>query len=134
MRKYLLLWASSADRLKSSHFTDYIAGLAGVRKDEIKKVHYRGKSPDTTTGNYYYTFIRKNGTAERIYWEDAISEPWMNRWFTLNACSYCDDIFAECADVAFMDAWLPEYANDRQGTNIVVVRSQIVQDVIDQGD
>ena len=45
----------------------------------------------------------------------------------------CDDIFAECADVAFMDAWLPEYAGDRQGTNIVVVRSPIVQGVIDQG-
>jgi coenzyme F420 hydrogenase subunit beta len=120
-------------QLKSRHFTDYIAGLAGIRKDDIKKVHYRGKSPDTTTGNYFYTFTRKDGTAERIYWEDAISEPWMNRWFTLNACSYCDDIFAECADVAFMDAWLPEYAGDRQGTNIVLVRSRIVQDMIDQG-
>jgi coenzyme F420-reducing hydrogenase beta subunit len=35
-------------QLKSRHFTDYIAGLAGVRKDELKNVHYRGKNPDTT--------------------------------------------------------------------------------------
>ena len=56
----------------------------------------------------------------------------MNRWFTLNACNYCDDIFAECSDVTFMDSWL-EFSKESQGTNIVLVRSQLVQDVIDQG-
>jgi len=120
-------------QLKSRHFTDYIASLAGIRGNDLKKVHYRGKSPDIPVSNYYYTFTRKNGTTERIFWNDSISEPWMNRWFTLNACSYCDDIFAECADVACMDAWLPEYSKESQGTNIVLVRSQLVQDVIDQG-
>jgi len=120
-------------QLKNRHFTGYIAERAGVRNDELKKVHYRGKSTDTPASNYFYTFTRKNGTTERIFWEDSISEIWMNRWFSLNACSYCDDIFAECADVTFMDAWLPEYSKESQGTNIVVVRSQMVQDVIDQG-
>ena len=120
-------------QLKNRHFTDYIASLAGIRGNDLRKVHYRGKSPDTPVSNYYYTFTRKDGTTGRIFWDDGISEPWMNRWFTLNACSYCDDIFAECADVACMDAWLPEYSKESQGTNIVLVRSQLVQDVIDQG-
>ena len=120
-------------QLKNRNFTDYIASLAGIRGNDLMKVHYRGKSPETPASNYYYTFTRKNGTTEKIFWNDGISEPWMNRWFTLNACSYCDDIFAECADVAFMDAWLPEYSKDSQGTNIVLVRSRVVQDAIDQG-
>jgi coenzyme F420 hydrogenase subunit beta len=120
-------------QLKNKHFTDYISKLAGVRGDDLRKVHYRGKSPDTPASNYYYTFTRKNGTSERIFWECGISAAWMNRWFTMNACNYCDDIFAECADVTFMDAWLPEFSKESQGTNIVLVRSQLVQDIIDQG-
>ena len=32
-----------------------------------------------------------------------------------------------------MDAWLPEYSDDRKGTNIVIVRSQLAQDLIDRG-
>lgn len=31
------------------------------------------------------------------------------------ACNYCDDVFAECADVTCMDAWLPEYSQDHRG-------------------
>jgi coenzyme F420-reducing hydrogenase beta subunit len=120
-------------QLKNRNFTGYMASLAGIRGDDLRKVHYRGKSPETPASNYYYTFTRKNGTTEKIFWNGGISEPWMNRWFTLNACNYCDDIFAECADVAFMDAWLPEYSDDSQGTNIVLVRSRVVQDAIDQG-
>ena len=120
-------------QLKNRYFTDFIASLAGIRGNDFRKVHYRGKSPETPVSNYYYTFTRKNGTTEKISWNQGISEAWMNRWFTPNTCNYCDDIFAECADVAFMDAWLPEYSNESQGTNIILVRSRVVQDMIDQG-
>ena len=120
-------------QLKNKHFTDYIADLAGVRRDELRHVHYRGKSPDTPASNYFYTFTRKNGTTARFFWDEGISAAWMNRWFTMNACNYCDDIFAECADVTFMDAWLPEFSKESQGTNLVLVRSRLVQDVIDHG-
>jgi coenzyme F420 hydrogenase subunit beta len=120
-------------QLKNKHFTDYIANLAGVRKDELRLVHYRGKSADTPASNYFYTFTRKNGTTERFFWEDGIEAAWMNRWFTMNSCNYCDDIFAECADITFMDAWLPEYSKESRGTNIVLVRSRLMQDMIDNG-
>jgi len=57
----------------------------------------------------------------------------MNRWFTPNACNYCDDIFAECADVTCMDAWLPEYSNESLGTSLVLVRSLLVLKVVERG-
>jgi len=120
-------------QLKNKHFTNYIADLAGVKRDELRQVHYRGKSPDTPASNYFYTFTRKNGTTARFFWDEGISKVWMNRWFTMNTCNYCDDIFAECADVTFMDAWLPEYSQESLGTNLVLVRSRLVQDVIDHG-
>jgi hypothetical protein len=118
--------------MKTTHFTSYISRLADVR-GKLKKVHYRGKNPNYPTSNYFFSFENDSGNTTRIFWNNGISEAWLNRWFTPNPCNYCDDIFAECADVAFMDAWLPEYSDDRKGTNIVIVRSQLAHDIIYRG-
>ena len=58
---------------------------------------------------------------------------WVNRWFTPTVCNYCDDVFAECADVVLMDAWLPEYSSDNRGTNLMLVRSNSIQKIIEEG-
>jgi hypothetical protein len=39
-------------------------------------------------------------------------------------------VFAELADVTFMDAWLPEYAKDSMGTNLVITRSKIAENLL----
>lgn len=120
-------------QLKSRHFTDYIAALAGV-EGEVTAVRYRGKSPDQPANNYHYAFTTAGGEERKIFWNEGISEAWTNRWFTPNACNYCDDVFAECADVTCMDAWLPEYSRDSRGTNLLLVRSPVVQEVIARGE
>lgn len=119
-------------QLKSRHFTEYIASLAGVQ-GEVTSVRYRGKSPDHPATNYHYSFTTEDGEEYRIFWKEGIAEAWTNRWFTPNACNYCDDVFAECADVTCMDAWLPEYSGDSRGTSLVLVRSPFVQDLIAEG-
>jgi coenzyme F420 hydrogenase subunit beta len=53
--------------------------------------------------------------------------------FKLNCCEFCDDVFAEVADIAFMDAWLPEYVVDGRGTNIVIARSAAAEAVLRDG-
>lgn len=111
-------------QIKSKHYTEYIAALAsGGKAGKIQSVHYREKNPDRPVSNYYYKIIDENGSQYKICWNDGISEAWVNRWFTPNACNYCDDIFAELADITFMDAWLPEYSNDDKGTNLLIIRS-----------
>jgi coenzyme F420-reducing hydrogenase beta subunit len=119
-------------QLKSRYFTDYIAALAEVQK-RVTAVRYRGKSPDHPSNNYHYAFTTADGERRKIFWNNGIAEAWGSRWFTPNACNYCDDIFAECADVTFMDAWLPEYSSDYKGTNLVLVRSPLVQEIIQNG-
>lgn len=119
-------------QLKSRHFTDYVAALAGVQ-GEVTAVRYRGKSPDQPASNYHYVFTAADGEEHKIFWNEGISEAWTNRWFTPRACSYCDDVFAECADVTCMDAWLPEYSRDSRGTSLVLVRSPAVREVLEQG-
>jgi coenzyme F420 hydrogenase subunit beta len=119
-------------QLKSRHFTDYVAGLAGVR-GEVTRVRYRGKSPDQPASNFYFLFTTADGEEHKIFWNEGIAEAWTNRWFTPAACSYCDDVFAECADVTCMDAWLPEYSRDSRGTSLLLVRSPAVREVLERG-
>ncbi len=119
-------------QLKSKHFTDYVAALAGVR-GVVTGVRYRGKSPDQPASNYHYTFTTADGEERRIFWNEGISEAWTNRWFTPAACNYCDDVFAECADVTCMDAWLPEYSRDSRGMSLLLVRSPAVREVLERG-
>ena len=40
-------------------------------------------------------------------------------------------MLAETADVTFGDAWIPKYVNDGEGCNVIVVRNQDVQNLID---
>ncbi|WP_292521836.1 Coenzyme F420 hydrogenase/dehydrogenase, beta subunit C-terminal domain [Methanoculleus sp.] len=119
-------------QLKSRRFTEYVAALAGVQ-GEVTGVRYRAKNPDRPAGDYHYVFTTADGGEERISWTRGISEAWTNRWFTPKACNYCDDIFAECADVTCMDAWLPEYSEDGRGTSLVLVRSPLVREILEQG-
>ncbi len=121
-------------QMKSKNYTKYIAALAG--NDDFQKVesiYYRGKSPEKFASNYYYQFTDEQGSQHKIFWNEGISEAWTNRWFTPNACNYCDDVFAELADVTFMDAWLPEYSKDSKGTNLVLVRSPEILTLIQEG-
>ncbi len=121
-------------QMKSKNYTKYIAALAGNKGlNKIQSVYYRGKDPENPANNYYYHFTDEHGLKYKIFWNDGISEAWVNRWFTPNACNYCDDVFAELADVTFMDAWLPEYISDSKGTNLLIVRSKLMQEITSYG-
>lgn len=120
-------------QLKSKLFTEYIASLTGI-EGNVCSVYYRGKDPDQPASNYHYVLRNMDGDERRIFWNDGISNAWTNRWFTPMACDCCDDVFSECADVTFMDAWLPEYSKDGQGTSLVIVRAPWAQELIAQGE
>lgn len=121
-------------QMKSKNYTKYIAALAGNKDlNKIQNVYYRGKSPEKPASNFYFQSTDEHGAQQKIFWNEGVSEAWVNRWFTPNACNYCDDVFAELADVTFMDAWLPEYSNDSRGTNLVLVRSPEIQVIIQKG-
>src|SRR3546814_1194379 len=53
--------------------------------------------------------------------------------FQLGACDFCDDIFAETADVCLGDAWLPQYDSDWRGTNIVISRHADIDQLLREG-
>jgi len=116
-------------QLKSKCYTRYLAELSGIH-GELKEVCFRGKDSDKPSSNFYFYSKNKNNNYNKIFFYEGIGKVWNNRWFTLRACNFCDDVFAEMADVTVMDAWLPEYIEDSKGTNLIIVRSPLVHNLI----
>lgn len=65
-RRIVLTIGLTCGQLKTKHFTDYIAQLAGVR-GEIKRVRYRCKEMNYPPGNYYFSFNSQDGGSNKIF-------------------------------------------------------------------
>jgi coenzyme F420 hydrogenase subunit beta len=119
--RVVFLVGLACGQMKSAAFTEYLGmrrGLSGAPD----QAEYRVKSDADPAGEFRFAFSRGNERAE-MDWLGEPSSLWTTHWFTLRACHYCDDLFAEVADVSFMDAWLKPYDSDWKGTSLVAVRS-----------
>ena len=68
-----------------------------------------------------------------VFSREGMDKAWVRQYFKPNACNYCDDVFAEVADIVFMDAWLDRYIQDPRGTNFVVSRRAAFRQYFQQG-
>lgn len=120
---------------KSAHYCDYLIRLTGQQEAEVDHVSFREKTPGIPSSRF--AFVAKVSGAARaprvLYWDQGPSHAWTHNYFKLNACNFCDDLFAELADAAFMDAWLTKYSQEAQGTSIAVVRSPFIQALVSEG-
>jgi coenzyme F420-reducing hydrogenase beta subunit len=119
-------------QLKSKQYTHFVSAMAGI-VGNLAEVRYRVKYLREASNNFSFVAKDDYGNYAKISWLNGVNNVWNNRWFTPLACSYCDDAFAELADVVFMDAWLPEYIPDRRGANLLVVRSEDLSRLISDG-
>jgi coenzyme F420-reducing hydrogenase beta subunit len=128
--------------LKSRHFADTLGWQLGIAPGHLTYMDFRHKIPGRSANRYG---IQAEGTdifGKRIKkvapMEGLIGADWGVGFFKYNACSYCDDVLAETADVAVGDAWLPQYVNDSKGANVIVLRDKellrLTQDAIQRGE
>ena len=119
---------------KSKFFVEYICALGGGDPHYLKQVTFRIKDPSRPASDFGLKFISEDGMNPSregvVFWTDGMNRIWFDRYFTPNACDFCDDVFAETADVSFMDAWLPEYVTDGKGHSIVLTRNREINDLI----
>ena len=129
--RVVLIISLTCGKLVTSHFAKYIGYCSGLNED-IASLHFRLKSVDNPSNSYVSKLVGVTGNETTISWNKE------NLWFSWNmlshnACNCCDDVFGECADVTFMDAWLPEYRQKPEGTSLWISRSPIVDDVFAHG-
>lgn len=119
--------------LKSDFFAKSEAWEAGVPLDEIARVDFRYKTPGSPASDYAIKAERLDGQPAAIKRTAELSTTnWGLGYFKYNACDYCDDVLSETADATFGDAWLPGYVDDGNGCNVIVVRNQEIQHILDQ--
>ncbi len=122
--KYVL--GTVCGQAKSKFFAEYACALGGGDPNQLKHITFRFKDPGRVASDYGVKFV--SGTADEekresiIFRSQGVGQTWRGRSFTPTACGFCDDVFAETADVCFMDAWLPGYVRDWRGHSIMLVR------------
>lgn len=102
-------------------FTTYLAAKSGLDPNTLTQWKSRIKDPQTPAHNFAFQGFDGHRHAT-LHWLPDVAEVWSSKILTPQACLQCDDIFAETADVVFMDAWLPAYAKEWRGTSLVLTR------------
>ncbi len=123
---------------KSKFFVEYVCALGGGDPHCLKQVTFRIKDPNRPASEFGMKWVCNDEMNPRregvVFWTDGMNRIWFDRYFTLNACNFCDDIFAELSDACFMDAWLSPYRNDNRGHTIILIRNRDLLNLIENPD
>lgn len=122
--------------LKTPAFAESLAWQIGIPPNTLEDVDFRVKLPHLPANRYGFRATGGSGR-DRVTVTRPVGELFGSNWghgfFKPRACDYCDDVTGETADIAFGDAWLPGYVRDSGGTNVVVVRNELMGALIDEG-
>ncbi|MBB1039785.1 MULTISPECIES: Coenzyme F420 hydrogenase/dehydrogenase, beta subunit C-terminal domain [unclassified Dietzia] len=120
--------------MKSTGFAESLAWQVDVEPQNLLSVDFRVKDPMAPANRYKFsaTAASDRQTHERANFE-MIGSNWGHAFFQPNACNYCDDVFAELADISLGDAWLPRFQSDPLGHNVVVVRAEHLDSILREG-
>lgn len=118
--------------VKSKFFTEYLASKAGA-KNVIKFPDYRIKDIQKPSNDYSFGCIDEaTGESKKIKMRE-VGDMWGTGLFKANACDFCEDVVTELADISLGDAWLEPYSKDGRGTSVVVTRSPLAEEIIQDG-
>lgn len=131
-----ILIGLTCGQAKSKFFVEYLTALKGGNAANLTNVQFREKADKRPATDYGHKLTWQNGSEEEreatIFWTEGIEQAWTHNYFQPNSCNFCDDIFAETADVTFMDAWLPEYVQDHQGHSLIINRNSSLESLWSQ--
>ena len=117
--------------MKSAAMVESFAWQMRSELSNVRALDYRKKDPGRPANWYRARLQHRDGSsAERDWWHLADGD-WGAGFFQNPACNWCDDVTAETADISFGDAWVEPYASDGRGTNVVVIRSPELKDMIE---
>jgi len=117
---------------KGAGFTHKLADLAFKERKQLAAVNYRYKIAGKSAMSFGFKFRATDG-GEAI--DDRSSSAfvyWSSRAFTPLACNACTDVFAKCADVVLMDAWLQSEMSEWRGTSLVITRTAQIDALFSQ--
>jgi coenzyme F420-reducing hydrogenase beta subunit len=118
-------------QMKTKEFTHTLAKNA-IGTDRLKSVNFRVKQENKSAINFAFEFTSINEKkVNKLSNANIPSKLWGSRAFTPNACNSCTDVFANCADIVLMDAWLPGYMDDYKGHSLVIARTNEISKALE---
>lgn len=133
LKKRIKIIASfTCGQLQNRFCTEFLALKSGITIDNLSMMDFRRKSEKYIASNFYQVAIGKNGNQGIPQNNKELPyHLWYYQYFKQNACNFCDDIFGELADVTFMDAWLPKYIKDYRGTSLIISRTHLTSNLLE---
>jgi coenzyme F420 hydrogenase subunit beta len=128
------LFGLACGMYQNTMYTEFLLARSGISRGAVGRISYREKRDARAADDPVFRAYGPSGEQGRAVHYDG--EPYFlgrHGHFRLAACDSCMDVFAETADAAFMDAWLPDFMKDMRGTSIVIMRSQKVRDLFEAG-
>lgn len=119
--------------MKSARFVTSFAWQLGAEPSRVRAVEYRRKDEGRPANWYTAHLTLDDGATVQKDWFHLADGDWGAGYFMNSACNFCDDVVAETADISFGDAWVEPYSSDGRGTNVVVVRTPLMQRLVDEG-
>ena len=119
--------------MKSTRLVESFAWQMDIALDQIQEMEFRRKHIDRPASTYTVAFRLKDGRLLEKDWTEMADGDWSSGFFQNSACNFCDDVVAEVADVSLGDAWVEPYSSDGRGTNVVIVRSPMIHQLIEAG-
>ncbi|GLJ60716.1 coenzyme F420 hydrogenase [Microbacterium barkeri] len=121
--------------LKTRFFAESLAWQIGVPPEQLASVDFRVKNPERPASRYDMAVSSADDPTTVLQHEVAklLGGSWGHAVFQPEGCNFCDDIFAETADVVFGDAWLPQYSKDWRGNNVLVSRNEQIDELLRAG-
>ena len=119
--------------MKSARLAESFAWQMDANIHEVAKIDYRRKNPERPANWYTAELTLTDGRIRTMDWWHMADGDWGAGFFQNSACNFCDDVVAETADISFGDAWVEPYSSDGRGTNVMIVRSPILHDLVRAG-
>lgn len=118
--------------LKSTRFADTLAWEVGIAPGDLKAINFRVKLKGLDASSYGCRV--SDGSREVVRRKrGSLVGNWGLGFFKYGACEMCDDVFAETADIAVGDAWIPPYQDDSEGNSLVITRLPQMRALIEDG-
>ena len=117
---------------KGAGFTHKLADLAFKERKQLAAVNYRYKIAGKSAMSFGFKFRAADGSEAIDDRSSSAFAYWSSRAFTPLACNACTDVFAKCADIVLMDAWLQSEMSEWRGTSLVITRAAQIDALFSQ--